>query len=203
MRSEKDVFQIRERVGGSVVIIFEVLTLSWNGGQALMGGRPLLCYISLSSPVHALWWGSSPTTDSGEGRPLCFPHHRKELSRQLYSTLIIQATRQETLCILFCWGCIINADIHQMDEGILCYDVKNSGATTGQICEQDNWAQRTIKNKVSRVVEILLFQRKRNILSPAGLWDVFCNSSWIIFLRHLLIIYFSFILLIIFLLPVS
>lgn len=100
-----------ERVGGSVLIIFWVWTLSWNGGNLFLVSSPPSTP-SGEAPVP-------PQGDSGEGRPLCFPHHTKELSRQLYSTLIIQATRQEILCMLSCWGCIINADIHQKDEGTL------------------------------------------------------------------------------------
>lgn len=40
--------------------------------------------------------------DSGERRELGFPDRVKELSCQLYSTLIIQAVWLEILCILFC-----------------------------------------------------------------------------------------------------
>lgn len=54
--------------------------------------------------------------DSGERLVSSSPDRVKELSCQLYSTLIIQAMWLEILCILYCWVFIINRDTNLKDE---------------------------------------------------------------------------------------
>lgn len=93
----------------------EQLTILKDGGQALLGIRrttalrlhlflilspaSFFCPLSLRGCLHSP--GSSPAPDSGERQALSFPDRVKELSCQLYSTLIIQAMWLEILCILF------------------------------------------------------------------------------------------------------
>lgn len=108
------------------------LTPSKNGGQALLGiprARAFTLHLFLVSSPGPLCGcccspGSGPAPDSEESLASGFPHRVKELSCQLYSTLIIQAMWQEILCILFCLVFIINRDTNLKDE------------TTFGICEK-------------------------------------------------------------------
>lgn len=68
-------------------------------------------FLALHLPVDATVPPALPVVpDSGEKGPLHFPGRVKELSCQLYSTLIIEAVWLEIPCILLCTVFIINRD---------------------------------------------------------------------------------------------